>query len=144
MADVRCPMCGKPNPEELEECQFCGARLKPVIASPSGDSQVNKPGVEPVKGNNSESEKIGLSRGAPIRPGEAPAGKNTAEPEQGLPSWLRTLRDEKLPAAGESIAMMEIASNTVTTTSEIQVASGSTQYSASIFSPTNESTAASP
>lgn len=35
MAEVRCPMCGKPNPAELEECQFCGARLKPLVAPPS-------------------------------------------------------------------------------------------------------------
>lgn len=30
MADVRCPMCGKPNPAELDVCQFCQARLRPV------------------------------------------------------------------------------------------------------------------
>ena len=70
MSDVRCPMCGKPNPEELEECRFCGARLKPVIGPP--DSQSIKPGQEPVKRNTSELEKINLTRGAPIRPGEAP------------------------------------------------------------------------
>ena len=32
MADLRCPMCSKPNPEGAEECAFCGARLKPVLA----------------------------------------------------------------------------------------------------------------
>ncbi|RMF50062.1 MAG: hypothetical protein D6755_01630, partial [Anaerolineae bacterium] len=31
MSDIRCPMCGKPNPEHLEECQFCQARLKPLV-----------------------------------------------------------------------------------------------------------------
>jgi hypothetical protein len=97
-------MCGKPNPEELEECQFCGARLKPVIASPSDDSQVIKPGEEPVKRKTSELEKVNLSRGAPIRPGEAPTKKNTAELERALPSWLRTLREGKRPAAGETMA----------------------------------------
>ena len=104
MADVRCPMCGKPNPEELEECQFCRARLKPVIASPSVDSQTIMPGGEPVKRNTSELEKINLSRGAPTRPDEAPTEKNRAELDQGLPSWLRTLREGKPPAAGESMA----------------------------------------
>lgn len=34
MTDVRCPMCGKPNPEEAEICEFCQARLKPLILSP--------------------------------------------------------------------------------------------------------------
>jgi hypothetical protein len=104
MADVRCPKCGKPNPEKLEECQFCGAPLKPVITSPSEDSQAIKPGEEPVKRNTSELEKINLSRGAPIRPGEAPTYKNTADLEQALPSWLRTLREGKSPAAGEIMA----------------------------------------
>lgn len=35
MAEVRCPMCGKPNPEEAEVCIFCEARLKPLILSPA-------------------------------------------------------------------------------------------------------------
>ncbi len=30
MADVHCPMCGKPNPADAEVCQFCAARLKPL------------------------------------------------------------------------------------------------------------------
>ncbi len=30
MADVRCPMCGKPNPADRDVCQYCQARLKPV------------------------------------------------------------------------------------------------------------------
>ncbi len=104
MADVRCPMCGKPNPEDLVECQFCGARLKPVLGPLSGDSQTIKPGEEPTKRNTSELEKINLTRGAPIRPGEAPTKKNTAELERALPAWLRTLREGKPPAAGESMA----------------------------------------
>ncbi len=34
MEEIRCPMCGKPNPAEEEVCQFCEARLKPLIVSP--------------------------------------------------------------------------------------------------------------
>ena len=34
MAEIRCPMCGKPNPEELDICQFCEARLRPLIIQP--------------------------------------------------------------------------------------------------------------
>ena len=104
MADVRCPMCGKPNPEQLEECEFCGARLKPVVVPPSDDSLTIKPGQEPVKRNTSELEKVNLTRGAPIRPGDAPTRKNTAELERALPSWLRSLREGKRPAAGETMA----------------------------------------
>jgi hypothetical protein len=39
MADLRCPMCGKDNPDHLEKCQFCEARLKPLLSSsPPDDS----------------------------------------------------------------------------------------------------------
>ena len=38
MAEIRCPMCGKPNPENLDICQYCQARLKPLIASTPSDS----------------------------------------------------------------------------------------------------------
>ena len=40
MAEIRCPMCGKPNPDHLDTCQFCQARLKPLIISdkPEGSS----------------------------------------------------------------------------------------------------------
>lgn len=31
MAELRCPMCSKSNPDTLEVCQFCGARLKPFV-----------------------------------------------------------------------------------------------------------------
>ena len=73
MADVNCPTCGQSTPAELEECQFCGARLTPLPASPSDDSQ-------------------------PIKPGEAPTNKNTADLEKALPPWLRSLRKGDDPA----------------------------------------------
>ena len=37
MTEIRCPMCGKPNPENLDVCQFCQARLKPLISPASSD-----------------------------------------------------------------------------------------------------------
>lgn len=36
MAEIRCPMCGKSNPDNLEICQQCQARLKPLNISPDG------------------------------------------------------------------------------------------------------------
>jgi hypothetical protein len=33
MNDVRCPMCGKTNPSEADECQYCEARLQPLTGS---------------------------------------------------------------------------------------------------------------
>lgn len=43
MADIRCPMCGKSNPENLEVCQHCQARLKPLKISPSSDDLSSAP-----------------------------------------------------------------------------------------------------
>jgi hypothetical protein len=31
MDEVRCPMCSKKNPIDAESCEFCGARIKPLI-----------------------------------------------------------------------------------------------------------------
>ncbi len=64
MADVKCPSCGKTNPESLEICQFCGALLK--IA-----------GTEPL---------------APLLPGQFPEKKDTSDLERTLPGWLRDIR----------------------------------------------------
>jgi hypothetical protein len=34
MAVIRCQACGKPNPEFLDVCQYCEARLKPLTTGP--------------------------------------------------------------------------------------------------------------
>jgi hypothetical protein len=49
MTDIRCPMCGKPNPDNLEVCQFCEARLKPLV-----------PTSVPVDEPSSDEKKEGL------------------------------------------------------------------------------------
>ena len=51
MADVRCPMCGKPNPEELETCQFCQARLKPLQGQYPGEEADLPKGLEFSRGS---------------------------------------------------------------------------------------------
>ena len=69
MAEIRCPMCGKPNPAELDVCQFCEARLKPLTDA--------------------------LSRSQPpIHPGEEPTEKDTSDLEPVLPQWLREVRQQ--------------------------------------------------
>lgn len=79
MADIRCPMCGKLNDAELEVCQFCQARLKPVWAVHSPEER-SPEGKAPEKGS--------------------PPQKKDAD----LPDWLRALRpdsEEDQPAGGE-------------------------------------------
>lgn len=69
MAEIRCPMCGKPNPEELDVCQYCEARLKPLTDE--------------------------LSRSQPpIHPGDEPTDRDTGELESALPQWLREVRQQ--------------------------------------------------
>lgn len=43
MAEIRCPMCGKPNPDHLEVCQHCQARLKPLVSPPGSASDSGLP-----------------------------------------------------------------------------------------------------
>ncbi|MBI5943791.1 MAG: hypothetical protein HY864_05430 [Chloroflexi bacterium] len=69
MADViKCLVCGENNLTDQEFCQYCQSRLVPL----TGD----------LKGAD-----------APIKPGQAPTKKNTAELEPILPQWLRDARD---------------------------------------------------
>lgn len=73
MAEIRCPMCGKPNPAELEICQFCDARLKPLIIKPE------EPSEDWLKPFDEDQENhTGLN-----------------QPE--APDWLRSLRSREVP-----------------------------------------------
>ena len=77
MAEIKCPMCGKPNPAVLEVCQFCEARLKPVTDE--------------------------LSRSQPpIHPGDEPTFQDTGELEPVLPQWLREVRQQARESAEEN------------------------------------------
>jgi len=99
MADVFCPACGKANPAEMEKCQFCGSRLKP-LASSYKDATPIKPGENPVIKSTSEFEKVKLATSDLVHPGEEPTIKSTAALESTLPSWLRSLRKAEESAEG--------------------------------------------
>jgi hypothetical protein len=43
MDSIRCPMCGKSNPPDTVICEFCQARLEPLIAPPPEENQSNEP-----------------------------------------------------------------------------------------------------
>lgn len=75
MADQRCPMCGKPNPPQNEVCQYCQARLKPLIVPSSFEGS------------------------QPLVPDEHDDLFPTTEDT--LPDWLGDFRGEDLPAAEE-------------------------------------------
>lgn len=84
MSDIRCPMCGKPNPSDLEVCQYCQARLKPLLAGSRDDDWRRD-----VLGE-------GFTEDEPEAEQELDAGDD-------LPDWLKELRpaDEVSPE-GES------------------------------------------
>jgi len=77
MTDIICPLCGKPNPEELDECQYCQAPLKVAgfIASPEDQedfSQIFPP--------------------SPDQAGEEDQDTQPESPppsEQSIPDWLK-------------------------------------------------------
>jgi hypothetical protein len=102
MADVRCPMCGKASSDDMEICQHCGARIKPLLASTAVDSQPIRAGERPVKMDAPEFDKIKPADNQPIRAGEAPTKKNTADLEPDLPTWLQSLRSNETAPGPDS------------------------------------------
>lgn len=81
MADIRCPMCGKPNPAGSEVCQFCQARLIPL--RPPGSAQAAQ---------RDEDLPDWLRA---LRPGgNEPAGGGNQAEEEELPDWLKPAIDE--------------------------------------------------
>lgn len=101
MAEIRCQMCGKPNPEHLEECQFCGARLKPLIAS-SGpkpdDSGSNWAEASPedtlgwLRSLGQEEEQAG-------EPDLGQPNLDARDLEEDLPAWLGEAASPEKPAS---------------------------------------------
>jgi hypothetical protein len=73
MDSIRCPMCGKPNPPETVICQFCQARLEPLIAPPPAeDKEPNQP-------------------------------EDALDEKSSLPSWLDGLRDNDEAVQGDEL-----------------------------------------
>jgi hypothetical protein len=96
MADVHCPMCGKSNAQELDECQYCGARLKPVVPSTPAASQA-------MPGSDSSGALPDWLSGL---------GKAAADDED-IPDWLTGLRGENtseasMPQAVEGEPVLEL------------------------------------
>jgi len=82
MSEVRCPMCGKANPPETEVCQFCQARITPLVLNSTSDD-------------------------VPPNPQESSVPVHIAESEK--PDWLDDLRqdDEAAAEEGEESGMPE-------------------------------------
>jgi hypothetical protein len=75
MTDIICPLCGKPNPPDLDECQYCQAPLKTggFLAEPEEKEGQVSPG---------SSEAANLSA-------KTPAPEAASNLEQAVPDWLK-------------------------------------------------------
>lgn len=76
MTDIICPLCGKPNPPDLDACKYCQAPLKTggFIAPPEGEQMLSEP--TPSTGPTVEPES------------QSPAGTQS-DLEQAIPDWLK-------------------------------------------------------
>jgi hypothetical protein len=87
-------MCGKANPADLDECQYCQARLRPIWASaPAGDDL-------------SEDQASDLPEWLKSlrMPGQEQSEQTTSsqEGQEALPDWLGELRKQPGETAGSS------------------------------------------
>ena len=94
MTDIICPLCGKPNPPDLDECKYCQAPLKAggFIASPEGEIESTEPTSPSIPTGETENQ--------------APTGASSSL-EQAIPDWLKEteanfLDGEGEPSVGES------------------------------------------
>lgn len=106
--EIRCPMCSKLNPPGSEECGFCGARLKPLIAGSSPDES-SQTSFQPAS-LGPEEQGGGDDWLARMRsgPGQEELGEDApveGEEPAGSPDWLGRLREvgpvEEGPPVGD-------------------------------------------
>jgi len=83
MADIRCPMCGKSNPDHLEICQFCEARLTPLAPPKSSE------GATPQKNDSADlPEWLSLDWDANQDSEESPSSEDESDAQE----WLDRIR----------------------------------------------------
>lgn len=101
MADIRCPMCGKPNPKDLEVCQFCQARIKPMRPASHQDARQSDDSPLPI--TNPPQEPTGdqdwlrqMRLGADLEESSEPDAEASFdqddEPEGSSDDWLQRIR----------------------------------------------------
>ncbi len=78
MTDIICPLCGKPNPPDRDECQFCQAPLKA-----SGF-------LAPTEGSDQPGQFFG-SLGTPSAADSTPPPEPNSSLEDAIPDWLKNM-----------------------------------------------------
>ncbi|HVN54482.1 MAG TPA: hypothetical protein VMT46_09135 [Anaerolineaceae bacterium] len=103
MAEIRCPMCSKWNPAELDECQYCHARLKPLIAPSPGERSTAQPQLStpqpPSEPEGETPDWLNSLRAkqdaAPAEGGEESNPATDAAPSEEVPDWLARIRERE-------------------------------------------------
>jgi hypothetical protein len=88
MTDIICPLCGKPNPPDLDECQFCQAPLKTTgfLAPAEGEDELDNPvSSSGKKGETSDQSVISAT---------------PSNLEQSIPDWLKETEANFLDQSG--------------------------------------------
>jgi hypothetical protein len=101
MEEVRCPMCSKPNPKDAEVCEFCGARIKPLIIhqEPEDVSQPEPkepptPREQPEDKPRAETDWLGRMRyGVSAEEEEQELEEDLSGPKRGETDLLGRFRD---------------------------------------------------
>ncbi len=77
MTDIICPLCGKPNPPDLDECLYCHAPLKTsgFIAPSEGQEEFVPPSFQPGDAGEVEDQEKQPESISPL--------------EQAIPDWLK-------------------------------------------------------
>jgi hypothetical protein len=108
MADIRCPMCGKSNPDHLEICQFCEARLTPLAPPKSSDN------LNPQKDGADLPEWLNLDWDANLDPEESPSTEDESDAQE----WLDRIRADVEPEETDAQPLVGDADSERATTSE--------------------------
>ena len=84
MTDILCPLCGKPNPSELDECMYCHAPLKASgFLAPSDQEGDESPFLTPLDTSaEAETSTVKSEPGSPL--------------ERAIPDWLKNTEEKFL------------------------------------------------
>jgi hypothetical protein len=77
MTDILCPLCGKPNPPDLEECKYCQAPLKAAGFFAVSDQEAEESPPLPTSGESGAEE------------GQSGVPESASPVEKGIPDWLK-------------------------------------------------------
>jgi len=80
VSENRCMMCGKDNPPELEECQYCQARLKPLIINQPEQSIDRAEAASPIPTEKQESDPTDWLKD--LRPSDIEPKEETASDQE--------------------------------------------------------------